>query len=126
MSRSRSNDNPKWREEACPGCGWRREILTPNGLYTGQMCKSCNGKSWLGVDAMWWTVDAACDGELTETYYPDERAETASRDVACGECPVQTECLNYALDNRERYGVWGGTVWKQRAVMLRERDQVAS
>ena len=32
----------------------------------------------------------------------------------CATCPVQTECLAYAVDNREDYGVWAGTGQRER------------
>jgi WhiB family redox-sensing transcriptional regulator len=32
---------------------------------------------------------------------------------------VQVECLDYALEARERFGIWGGTTDKQRRRLLR-------
>ena len=37
----------------------------------------------------------------------------------CAECPVQAVCLEYALDAREPFGVWGGTTPGERRRMLR-------
>lgn len=34
-------------------------------------------------------------------------------------CPVQQQCLQYALDNNEKSGVWGGTTEFERQVMIR-------
>lgn len=36
----------------------------------------------------------------------------------CDGCPVAVQCLQHALDNDERHGVWGGTTPRQRADML--------
>lgn len=33
----------------------------------------------------------------------------------CNECPVRIDCLEWALKNDERYGVWGGTTPRERA-----------
>jgi WhiB family redox-sensing transcriptional regulator len=41
-------------------------------------------------------------------------------------CPVRTECLADALDNRVEFGVWGGmTEWERRA-LLQRRPNVTS
>lgn len=28
----------------------------------------------------------------------------------CFQCPVRKECLRYAIDKRERHGIWGGSL----------------
>jgi WhiB family redox-sensing transcriptional regulator len=38
----------------------------------------------------------------------------------CRRCPVATECLVEALDNRIEYGVWGGLTERERRVLLRK------
>ncbi|MEO6158661.1 MAG: WhiB family transcriptional regulator, partial [Ilumatobacteraceae bacterium] len=52
----------------------------------------------------------ACAAEDPELWFPPNRrspnAITAKK--ACRACPVQGACLEYALDNDERYGIWGG------------------
>lgn len=35
----------------------------------------------------------------------------------CAQCPIRRMCLTSALENDERYGVWGGTSGRQRKVM---------
>jgi WhiB family redox-sensing transcriptional regulator len=41
-------------------------------------------------------------------------------------CPVRTECLADALDNRIEFGVWGGMTERERRSLLRRRPSVAS
>ena len=68
-----------------------------------------------------WTQQAACRGGGTEIFYPatpDEEAEALS---ICATCPVRAQCLDYAIRNRETYGIWGGTTPEQRRHMRRER-----
>ena len=46
--------------------------------------------------------------------------------VVCATCPVRTECLADALDNRVEYGVWGGMTERERRALLRRRPDVTS
>ena len=38
----------------------------------------------------------------------------------CRGCPVSAECLEWALETRVRYGIWGGTTERERRRMLRK------
>lgn len=80
-----------------------------------------------------WMERGACHA-LVETIGPEKRnriffptqGESANRAKAiCAECPVAAECLEYALDTPERYGIWGGTSEKERRVLRRERGLTA-
>ena len=53
---------------------------------------------------------AHCRGLDPELFYPDEHqvVDPEARAV-CAVCPVNTDCLNHALSNGEKHGVWGGT-----------------
>lgn len=39
----------------------------------------------------------------------------------CLQCPIQAECLQYALENFESYGVWGGTAPTERKALFNPR-----
>lgn len=70
-----------------------------------------------------WTTQARCAEVDTELFYP-EKGDSYSADMArriCMQCEVRVQCLNYALDNSERYGIWGGTNERDRRPMLRAR-----
>ena len=72
-----------------------------------------------------WRTHAACSGLEPEVFYPvsDEQAEEAK--AICRECPVREPCLEYALTNREREGVWGGATERERRRMVRQRRKSA-
>lgn len=62
-----------------------------------------------------WMERAACRGLDASLFFPErgEMVSQTTRDV-CASCPVQAECLDYALEIKERDGVWGGKSGRQR------------
>ena len=54
---------------------------------------------------------------------PEEEAEEAK--AICNICPVCETCLEYALANREREGVWGGLNERERRRVSRQRRKSA-
>jgi len=67
----------------------------------------------------WWN-QAACIGMPPDTFFP-KTAPTNRHDpytharIICGRCPVRTQCLSYARDNRIHDGMWGGLTPDERA-----------
>lgn len=63
-----------------------------------------------------WRNKAACRGMDISVFFPatDEgrtnhhSAEIRKAKEVCRTCPVQKECLSYALNSKERHGIWGG------------------
>jgi WhiB family redox-sensing transcriptional regulator len=53
----------------------------------------------------------------------EEDAEEAK--AICGLCPVRQPCLEHALVNREREGVWGGLTDRERRRLIRQRRKSA-
>jgi WhiB family redox-sensing transcriptional regulator len=72
-----------------------------------------------------WRNKAACHGLDPHTFYPetDEEAEAAKQ--VCSVCPVQMACLEYALQRREKEGVWGGCTERERRRIIRQRRRTA-
>lgn len=52
-----------------------------------------------------------------------DRGEKGSRledaKKLCGLCPIRLECADYAITNRERFGIWGGLTWNERKRFIR-------
>jgi WhiB family redox-sensing transcriptional regulator len=54
-------------------------------------------------------VDAGCFiPPLREEPEADRRSREVAAKRVCAVCPVQRECLDYALRVREPFGIWGG------------------
>ena len=72
----------------------------------------------------WWAL-GACKGLDSSMFYPDDEASAASAKAVCGDCAVQSTCLEYALDIREKAGVWGGATERDRRRIIRQRRKSA-
>ena len=67
-----------------------------------------------------WFDDAACTALDLGWFFP-EKGDRPDRAVAvCRTCPIVDDCLAYAVGERIRYGVWGGTTPEQRRPLLRQ------
>jgi len=72
-----------------------------------------------------WRVDAVCrDSDPDELFV--RGAEQNRAKMVCMGCPVRTECLAEALDNRIDFGIWGGMTERERRALLRRRPDVTS
>jgi WhiB family redox-sensing transcriptional regulator len=79
----------------------------------------------LSVDRSWQPI-ALCRGSHSHLFFPPnnaerkeerERRETRAKSI-CKVCPVNAECLEYALTIREPYGIWGGLTETERRSLL--------
>jgi WhiB family redox-sensing transcriptional regulator len=65
-----------------------------------------------------WTRRGTCRNVDVRLFFPGINDGAQAALEYCRSCPVAGECLSYALDVRERHGIWGGTTPKQRRRML--------
>jgi WhiB family redox-sensing transcriptional regulator len=72
-----------------------------------------------------WRVDAKCR-DLSPDQLFVRGADQRQAKLLCIPCPVRTECLAEALDNRIEFGVWGGMTERERRALLRRRQDVRS
>jgi WhiB family redox-sensing transcriptional regulator len=72
-----------------------------------------------------WTTAAACNTSDPDELFVTGAAQNRAK-ALCLTCPVRTECLADALDNRVEFGVWGGMTERERRALLRRRPQVTS
>lgn len=66
-----------------------------------------------------WQRDAVCAQVDPEAWFPEQGESTGNAKRVCLGCPVREQCLTYALDNDERFGVWGATSPAERAKLRR-------
>jgi WhiB family redox-sensing transcriptional regulator len=67
-----------------------------------------------------WQSDSLCAQTDPEAFFPEKGGSTRDAKKICASCEVRTMCLEYALENDERFGIWGGLSERERR-KLRKR-----
>ena len=70
--------------------------------------------------ALAWQADALCAQTDPEAFFPETGGSTREAKRICEGCEVRSECLDYALANDERFGIWGGLSERERRKLRRE------
>lgn len=60
-------------------------------------------------------------GALFRLFFSDQLDEIARAREICQECPVIEPCLQGALERREPWGVWGGELFANGAILANKR-----
>lgn len=68
-----------------------------------------------------WREYANCKGSSASIFFLDWGSTTDQAKSICGACPVQAECLEYAVMTNQKYGVWGGLSERERRKIRHER-----
>ena len=66
-----------------------------------------------------WQEEALCAQTDPEAFFPEKGGSTREAKRVCQVCPVRAECLDYALANDERFGIWGGMSERERRRLKR-------
>ncbi len=66
-----------------------------------------------------WQADALCAQTDPEAFFPEKGGSTRDAKRICTTCEVKAECLEYALQNDERFGIWGGLSERERRKLRR-------
>lgn len=69
--------------------------------------------------ALGWQGEALCAQTDPEAFFPEKGGSTRDAKRICGSCDVRGECLEYALQNDERFGIWGGLSERERRKLKR-------
>jgi WhiB family redox-sensing transcriptional regulator len=74
----------------------------------------------------------ACMGHPTEWWFPSKSETSEQRywrlkaQAICNECSVRQECLDYAIEAEEIFGIWGGLSASAREVETRKRRELGT
>lgn len=78
-----------------------------------------------------WRANAYCANSDTEKFFPhrdgvDAAMIVAQAQLCCASCTVRKECLEFALTNKLKYGIWGGVTPRNRRGLEVEDSKRAS
>lgn len=73
-----------------------------------------------------WLDAGACKGADPELFFPVAVGVVGQRQAAvaqriCERCQVRRECFEFAMENRQMHGIWGGTTPEDRIRFRRQR-----
>jgi WhiB family redox-sensing transcriptional regulator len=67
-----------------------------------------------------WQAFGECQYTDPEAFFPEKGGSIREAKRICRSCLVRAECLEYALANSERFGIWGGTSERDRRKIKRQ------
>ena len=73
------------------------------------------------TDEKSWQDLANCLGVDPDLFFPERGASTREAKDVCRGCVVREDCLEYALQNGEKFGIWGGMSERERRRIRRQR-----
>lgn len=68
-----------------------------------------------------WQPMSNCLGIDPAMFFPGRGEDTTPARAVCEGCQVRVECLEFALDQGEKYGIWGGLSERERRRIRRTR-----
>ncbi len=69
-----------------------------------------------------WQDLANCLGVDPDLFFPERGASTREAKEVCKGCVVRPDCLEFALENGEKFGIWGGMSERERRRIRRQRS----
>jgi hypothetical protein len=72
-----------------------------------------------------WQARALCAQTDPEAFFPEKGGSTRDAKRICARCEVKENCLQYALDHDERFGIWGGLSERERRKIKRQAREAA-
>ena len=117
----------------CNSCelddGRRRDAIVWNILGEGPLKRTDEaddeavillfGADDLDEGPLAWQERALCAQTDPEAFFPEKGGSTREAKRVCATCEVREECLQYALANDERFGIWGGLSERERRKLKR-------
>jgi WhiB family transcriptional regulator, redox-sensing transcriptional regulator len=61
-----------------------------------------------------WQDKALCAQVDPEIFFPEKGGSVRDPKRVCARCEVRPECLDYALDTGQQFGIWGGLSERER------------
>ena len=68
-----------------------------------------------------WMALGLCAQTDPEAFFPEKGGSTRDARKVCSGCEVIADCLAYALEHDERFGIWGGRSERERRQIKKEK-----
>jgi len=75
----------------------------------------------LAIGELSWQDYANCRGADADLFFPERGASTRKAKAICAQCEVRVDCLDFAIRNGEKFGIWGGMSERERRRVRRAR-----
>ena len=72
-------------------------------------------------DDLSWQHKALCSQTDPEAFFPEKGGSTRDAKRVCAQCEVREQCLDWAIEHDERFGIWGGMSERERRRYKKER-----
>ena len=72
-----------------------------------------------------WMASALCAEVDPELHFPEKGGSTREAKRVCRSCEVRAECLDYALETDQKFGIWGGMSERERHRLKRQHQSAA-
>ena len=106
---------------ACRRCGKERQVNYDRRNY----CVACRDDALRPIAN--WMQHGACRNQAynPDWWWPDrgdvDHGNTPLAVSICGQCNVRDLCLDYAIQHKEREGIWGGLLPAARTALAAAR-----
>lgn len=68
-----------------------------------------------------WQERALCAQVDPDAWFPGKGESPRLAKQTCAACPVREQCLDYAIEHGETFGIWGGMTERERRRVARDR-----
>lgn len=77
----------------------------------------------IDFEAVLWQREGSCFQKGNMIFFVEKGKSVRRAKAVCRECPVKTQCLEYAHEKKIPFGVWGGLTAKERERQRREEKE---
>lgn len=96
------------------------KVAKNNAVLRGGAAAEMSLDELFGAVEQEWQDQALCAQTDPEAFFPEKGGSTREAKRICQACAVRDECLEYALEHDERFGIWGGLSDRERRRLKRE------
>src|ERR1700732_1043227 len=90
-------------------------------MWAGKVRGPVSIQALLGETEPGWKSRANCMGVAPDLFFPERGSSTREAKEVCRGCIVREDCLEFAIANGEKFGIWGGMSERERRRVRRAR-----